>query len=58
MCDKEEREDMSAVKIAESNKKISDSLLNIRRIAQQQMKKHGQTYDDVLKVVKEYRNGR
>lgn len=58
MCDEEGDKEMPAVDVIENNKKMSAALLNIRRIAQQQMKKHGQTYEDVLKVVKEYKNGR
>lgn len=58
MCDEEGDKEMPAVNVIENNKKMSAALLNIRHIAQQQMKKYEQTYEDVLKVVKEYKNGR
>lgn len=58
LCDEEGDKEMPAVNVIENNKKMSAALLNIRHIAQQQMKKYEQTYEDVLKVVKEYKNGR
>jgi hypothetical protein len=54
MCDEKKGDEKmpAALKVRSQ----SQSLLRARKIAQDQMKKKGIKYDDVLKIIKEYKN--
>jgi hypothetical protein len=60
MCRREEKNMISSLKATENsedNKKIYEAVLGIRHIVQQEMKEKNISYDDILRIYKDYKNG-